>query len=95
MHFHHNVFSEVLQRSTQVKVREPVSHLSMEKCQCHDITKGIWGRIYISAVIFGKCHLPQDLTQPMVRVQGSQKTFLEVMAFLLDSEGPEDLANEE
>lgn len=39
MHFYHNVLSEPVKRSTQVKVWGQRSHLFMEKCQCHD-TRG-------------------------------------------------------
>lgn len=41
----------------------------------------MWDRIYVGADIFGKCNLPQDLTQPVVRVGGDQKTFIEVIVF--------------
>lgn len=34
------------------------------------------GRIYIGAAIFGKCNLPQDLTQPVGRVGGGQENIL-------------------
>lgn len=36
----------------------------------------MWGRIYIGAAVFGKCHLPQALTQSVVGVGGSQKNIL-------------------
>lgn len=37
--------------------------------------KRMWHRICVGAAIFGKCNLPQDLTQPVVRVGGDQKKF--------------------
>lgn len=36
----------------------------------------MWDRIYVGAAIFGKCNLPQHLTQHVVRVGGGQKNIL-------------------